>query len=756
MTRLKTAMAALFSIGLTCTAHAKQFYIADGDVAALKAAINTANTNNSPDTIHLALLGMYDFTSVDNSFVDGDNALPVIIQDGSTTNYLTILGNGATLKRDASISNLRLLYLLECKVVIYNVNLIGGQAKYYDNSGGAILINGSDLSLYNSLLKDNSAKEGGAVWMGIHGNFNAKNCTFTNNTADFGSGSAITTYGGQTVLQNCVVVNNVCLNTNAPAAIFNYTPLQSNTSTDNTYLKNTIVAKNIYSNSTSPDDGKEFDLFGATYTQGGNFIGSYPVVNTGFYPVFTQGLPSGSNDYVGTDSNPIDPKLGPLDKNGLFTHSYSLQSGSLALLNNAGISSSVKVPTIASVGIDPPSGYAGDIITLRGVNLSTITKNQFTGSTTFNIISSSDTTIHVTVPANAQTGSILLQNSIAPYFIFTPQNFIVKVITTPAAPVNLTGTALSTSSIWVTWQDDPDEDNYQIEYKMSTDNSYTVLGTTAQNITSYTAQNLLCNKTYNIRVMALGRGTQSGYSNIATVTLSSLATPTLASPAVTSGCTGNSIAVTAPSGFAGYTWSNGETTQAIAAKVSGDYSVQVKDNGGCVSNFSTAVTLTFYTYPDTAVSLSGNTLTALATADSYQWYSNNDPITGSTQKSLTLTKPGVYKVDITKHGCTATSRNIQFTSLSTVTGLEEPDHSGIAVYPVPASRTLTLDFNGDLYNAKGAIQLQDLEGKILCSINKPNYSKTLSIDTNAIESGIYILRVNLEKYTEYRKVVIHH
>src|SRR5258705_10728113 len=67
--------------------------VANGDVAGLIAAINTANnetTNPGPDTIELASSGIYAFAGPHN-FEYGPNALPPI------TSEITINGNGARL-----------------------------------------------------------------------------------------------------------------------------------------------------------------------------------------------------------------------------------------------------------------------------------------------------------------------------------------------------------------------------------------------------------------------------------------------------------------------------------------------------------------------------------------------------------------------------------------------------------------------------------------------------------------------------------
>lgn len=252
MRRLKRVLlcSAIVLNSIICCAN--QFDIPDGDISPLKTAIIAANSNNKPDTIHLAPFGMYRFTVADNNFImSGDNALPPIQLDGSAANVLVIFGNGATFMRDPSIAVLRLLYVLDAKVTIYDLNFIGGSTLQFSNKAGAIMVNSADVTVENCLFKDNRASEGGVINLGGRSAFTAKNCTFTNNVATAGTGSVFTSVYGSTYFQNCVIVYNSCLNVSAPAAIYNFTPLNSNTSVDNVYLKNCIVAKNTYDNASS-------------------------------------------------------------------------------------------------------------------------------------------------------------------------------------------------------------------------------------------------------------------------------------------------------------------------------------------------------------------------------------------------------------------------------------------------------------------------------------------------------------------------
>src|SRR5437588_2709680 len=95
-------------------AQAAVFNIADGDVAGLKSAINTANSNGQDDTINLATNGTYTLTAVDNTD-NGANGLPRILEDlaGQTSHSLTINGNGATIVRTGTAPDFRILAIYQ-------------------------------------------------------------------------------------------------------------------------------------------------------------------------------------------------------------------------------------------------------------------------------------------------------------------------------------------------------------------------------------------------------------------------------------------------------------------------------------------------------------------------------------------------------------------------------------------------------------------------------------------------------------------
>ncbi len=134
-------------------------------------------------------------------------------------------------------------------------------------------------------------------------------------------------------------------------------------------------------------------------------------------------------------------------------------------------------------------------------------------------------------------------------------------------------------------------------------------------------------------------------------------------------CAGNSVTLSAPAGFAVYTWSNGLTTQSITVTTSGTYTATVGD-GNCTSPVSDPFTFTVNAVPvkPTITSTGGGslcgtgsvTLSAPAGFSSYSWSS------GQSTQSISVNSVGNFTVSVTNsNGCQSPSSD-PFTVTSTV------------------------------------------------------------------------------------------
>lgn len=178
-------------VALTCDGQ----NIANGDVAALVASIEAANQTTRPDTICLAVNGLYLLT---------DAGLPPISTD------ITIEGANATLRRAPSSPPFRIMTITAgAGLTVNNLTLIGGAI---DSAGGAIA-NAGTLTLNNSTLQQHSAQRGGGAIFNqgtliINSGAITDNATTVQAGVYRGFGGAIYNSSGATVALNHVTISN--------------------------------------------------------------------------------------------------------------------------------------------------------------------------------------------------------------------------------------------------------------------------------------------------------------------------------------------------------------------------------------------------------------------------------------------------------------------------------------------------------------------------------------------------------------------
>jgi glucose/arabinose dehydrogenase len=107
-----------------------------------------------------------------------------------------------------------------------------------------------------------------------------------------------------------------------------------------------------------------------------------------------------------------------------------------------------------------------------------------------------------------------------------------------------------------------------------------------------------------------------------------------------------------------YFWNTGSTDSIVYNLCPGNYTVTITDSQGCVKTFSR--TLDNPTELTVSVTRNGSLLSAGANEDvTFQWYKNNEIITGATSSSYEATTPGSYNVSGTnERSCSAFSESV--------------------------------------------------------------------------------------------------
>jgi hypothetical protein len=149
----------------------------------------------------------------------------------------------------------------------------------------------------------------------------------------------------------------------------------------------------------------------------------------------------------------------------------------------------------------------------------------------------------------------------------------------------------------------------------------------------------------------------------------------------------------------------------------GRTNVTASQAGNANYNAASSVTQSFCIKPAKPTIAISNPNTASPTltssaGDGNQWFKDGSPISGATNKTLTLTSEGVYKVQSTIDDCVS-----EFSDAITivVTGDQIDPASSIALYPNPASEELIISLGGFDSNLPVEVKLMDIYGRKLQS-----------------------------------------
>ena len=310
--------------------------------------VNVTNTGWIQNAVDVAATGanvnLAAGTFIDPTTITINKSLTLT---GATAGNTTVSGNNA----------FRVFNITGGDVTFDGLTIANGNAG--NGNGGGILYNGGGtVNVINSAVSNNSAANGGGIFAAGNGGgtLNVTNSTISNNSATSGNGGGI--HGTGTVsmkLTNSTISGNSATGDGggvydffaASATLSNVTVTNNTADSDangfgdgggivavaniyNFRLGNSIVAGN-FDNSGNSGAGTIYpDVSGSFTDDGNNLIGS----TDGNCPqggpncgVFFRGI-------LGTNANPVDPRLAPLADNGGPTQTHALLPDSPAI--NAG------------------------------------------------------------------------------------------------------------------------------------------------------------------------------------------------------------------------------------------------------------------------------------------------------------------------------------------------------------------------------------------------------------------------------------
>lgn len=228
-------------------------------------------------------------------------------------------------------------------------------------------------------------------------------------------------------------------------------------------------------------------------------------------------------------------------------------------------------------------------------------------------------------------------------------------------------------------------------------------------------------------------------------------------------CNNTSITLDAQNSGSAYAWNTGEATQTVQTTDSGSYSVTVTDIYGCYA--SDTMHLSFLTEPHSDgfnfVPLFYDSLGKVAFSiinpmdvQSCTWdFGDGSPI--STDFNPTHTFPvngGSFVVTLTVNnicGSYSASLTIEINTQTGIVTVVDPDNE-LKVYPNPAKDYLRVEVKP--MNTIQNVLIYDFAGRMIRKVCNNNSNKSeLRIETNSLNPGIYLLRVQTDKGWESRK-----
>jgi CSLREA domain-containing protein len=217
------------------------------------------------------------------------------------------------------------------RITLTNSTITGNTASSF---GGGISNRSGGTTLISSTVSGNSSNIQAGGILNLEGRLNLTNSTVSRNSAASGDGGGILIIGttARVKLRNATVAHNSA--TQGGGGIRTSGPL---------ILSNSLVARN-----TAPQGPDVLKTGGVTITARFSLLG----IGNG------SGVSDGvDGNQVGSNSNPLNPKLGPLADNGGPTRTHALLLGSPAI----DAASTPGCPTNDQRGVLRPQGAACDI-----------------------------------------------------------------------------------------------------------------------------------------------------------------------------------------------------------------------------------------------------------------------------------------------------------------------------------------------------------------------------------------------------------
>lgn len=153
-----------------------------------------------------------------------------------------------------------------------------------------------------------------------------------------------------------------------------------------------------------------------------------------------------------------------------------------------------------------------------------------------------------------------------------------------------------------------------------------------------------------------------------------------------------------------------------------------------------------------SINVDGTKLTSSVIAPSYQWYLNNNPISGANDRVFEIANPGLYYVTVSDENCLFKSEATAVTSLN-----KDPLGDNLNIYPNPSTGQFTVELANSI-SSSIHLTLFDLVGTTVYSEVHSKNSKQFKtdIDLNNLPDGIYNISIIQGDQRSTKKIIVAH
>lgn len=202
-------------------------------------------------------------------------------------------------------------------------------------------------------------------------------------------------------------------------------------------------------------------------------------------------------------------------------------------------------------------------------------------------------------------------------------------------------------------------------------------------------------------------------------------------------CEGEKIVLSAPTGYAKYTWSNGATAREIEVEA-GAYFLTAANTNGC-ERISDTVIVTQYKIPETPTIIYDgiDSLTSSVIADNYHWFLNGEPLKVNSRSIRGRNFGEAYTLSVDNHGC--------FSALSpTLTPLSDENELGSSqkIFPNPSNGNFYIEISPKPIS-EIIISVMDLSGKTIKSekYRPGELNSAQEINAHSLPDGLYLIKI---------------